>query len=330
MSLNNFGAPNFSNLSPAMRRMMASSTAAAARTSASDPWSARRAHRGPHFPFTAQRGKTTNILFLSEPVSIKAHQYVTGYKIGKGASFAEKELGALIMDADGNVNPNEPACVALGNPIDYSVFIISELVSYTNSRGEQFQNPVRLLIVKDGSDQSLQLVAQAARKEAGGSLLNCVIEVTRGTGQQTPSIGSSFSLVGKMSRDELVADPSWVKMSDTLGKINITEYFRPFSRDEQIESLKRYQAVADKYGIRYDAAAFNLALAGGFPAQAAAVTQAKAASSLSAFAKMGDAVEEEEDTTPAPKPAPKAAPKVAEKVQTQAQEIVDDLDDIWK
>jgi hypothetical protein len=328
MSLNNFGAPNFSNLSPAMRKMMASSTAAAARISNSDPWSARRAHRGPHYPFSAQRGKTTNILFLSEPVSIKAHQYVTGYKIGKGASFAEKELGALIMDADGNVNPNEPACVALGNPIDYSVFVISELVSYTNSRGEQFQNPVRLLIVKDGSDQSLQLIAQAARKEAGGSLLNCVIEVTRGTGQQTPSIGSSFSLVGKMSREELLADPTWVKMNETLGKINIAEYFRPFSRDEQIESLKRYQAVADKYGIRYDAAAFGIALAGGPISVSSSAVPSKAASSLSAFAKMGDAVEDEEEVAPAPKPSPKQAPKAVEK--PQVQEVLDDLDDIWK
>lgn len=312
-----------------MRKMMQSSTAAAARISGSDPWSARRAHRGPHFPFSAQRGKTTNILFLSEPISIKAHQYVTGYKIGKGTSFAEKDLGALAMDSDGNVNPNEPACVALGNPIDYSIFIISELVSYTNSRGEQFQNPVRLLIVKDGSDQSLQLIAQAARKEAGGSLLNCVIEVTRGNGPQTPAIGSSFSLIGRMSREELVADPAWVKMNETLGKINITEYFKPFTREEQLESLKRHQAVADKYGIRYDAAAFALALSGGPTAAASATSPSKASSSLSAFAKMGDAVEEDE-AEPAPlipKTVPKTPPKTAKADPVQ---VNDDLDDIWK
>jgi len=330
MSLNNFGKPNYDNLSPAMRRMMTSATAAAARISSSDPWSARRPHRGPHYPFSAQRGKTTNILFLSEPVSIKAHQYITGYKIGKGASFAEKDLGALAVDSDGNVNPNEPACLALGNPIDYSIFIISELVSFTNSKNEAIMNPVRLLIVKDGSDQSLQLVAQAARKEAGGSLLNCVVEVTRGTGPQSPSIGSSFSLRQKMSKEELVSEASWQKMNETLSKINIAEYFRPFTRDEQLESLKRHQAVADKYNIRYDAASFSLALSGGIITPTASTGPAKAASSLSAFAKMGDAVEDEEEATPAPlipKTAPKPAPKAA---QNAADVIGDDLDDIWK
>lgn len=245
-----------SKLDPSVRRMMAANREAKKRAPSGSVLVERQKKRGKFFPFRLQKNESRKIVILSKPLTLLGHQFATRWINKNGNSFPEKSWGisagwAFPDDPDqaGYVQTGKPcpATLAIGDPRPITVMIVAEFNKYTikngPNKGKESRVQVRVMEVSNLGAQN-QLADQACTKTAGGSLLFCIMKVSRSDSGTSPAIGDSFTVVDKATKEKIQADKD---IMEQLKEIDLTAAYAPLSEEEAVEACRAHKRIMDQH-----------------------------------------------------------------------------------
>jgi len=177
---------------------------------------ARREQRGPR-RFWLKSGSSAKVTFLDTP---QFFLYEHGIKIGKSYRnyfTCIKDLETCPLCEANYV----PSYIMAGTVIDHS--------SYTDENGKTYKNQKRLFVAKGAARQ----IMLRKIKKKGGDIKFYRFEFTRGTNATECSTGEDIEVLGKVSKEKLLAlKPSDVDPKEWLAPFSYEEIFAPKSAKE--------------------------------------------------------------------------------------------------
>lgn len=182
--------------------------------------------------FYLKLGQKARIMFLDDPdFFFKRHTTKVNGKFDSVTCMEEEN--------------DCPACMSGNIPAMVIACTILTMDGYKHTNGKEYKYQKQLLVVR--GDAKTHLLDMLKKRK---SLKNCIVEVSRGTQQKSPSIGA-YDFEGKLPKekfDKLIQIlPKFIK-SNTEQDIPVSKYLAPYDYEKVFSPLPKEQ-LAKMFGM---------------------------------------------------------------------------------